>query len=466
MLRLILESFMVAAAPVDPDAEPEFLVEKAMEKLAGESAVRLDEQKRRLLLDWVKQDLCFSTRKKKEGSDELVRFLLPHTAAVGGLKWKAGKGQEAYAKIVDALARGGRTEANLPIELGRKRFFELFTTGAGDVGADMVEDALKQGTKEKKGQFDAPPHFDDYVFCKPHARLFQDDIYLLSKWDVPRGQRVELLKRVLVFHLCAYFVRMAKLADWVVASLLNKLDSPQAYASEQLACRGCLSAYKRDHARAPDLAAACRFHPGFALGGARSQEWHEVLARYHVNVATVNLLLRVADKHSGSAAHPSDVLALLDMVSRDRLVSERVRNGCPDGAQCHHGSSPSGCLETVIGKLSPKGHAWDFFRRYASSSEAGFMSRPYRDGLFVTLSPELLSAWGHIYWMAQYLESRPAYFMHFQDFLRARGVYFSGDGLGRAESMLRSLGLLKQYADMGVARRLEPVFPPRVTSGV
>jgi hypothetical protein len=383
---------------------------------------------------------------------------------VGGLRWKSGKGQEAYDRVVDALARGGRAEAHMDVELGRKRFFELFAVGGEDVGADLVEQALPKVEVEPH-TFDAPARFTDVTFCKPHARLFQDDIYFLSKWDIPRGQRIELLKRVLVYHLCAYFIRMAKLADWTAVALLNKLDSPQAYASEQVACGSCREAYRSDPASATELASNCRFHPGFAVGGRRSQEWHEVLARYHVNVAVVNLILRTAGMHDRRRTLPDDVLTVLGIASRGGDLAERVRNACADGPVCGH-AAPSGCIEASLNrrfsaKGPPKGHAWDFFRRNATSAEVGFMFRIHRDGTYATLSPQLLNAWGHIYCTPQRPGPRGAYFVQFQSFLRARGVLFQGDGLVTTEAQLGSLGLLRQYADMGVARRLEPVFPLR-----
>lgn len=462
LMRIILQSFvgpLENPPELKRENENEYVAKKAM-KLAENSVVAKDGRKKSLLGDWIAQDLCFYTTKKDLKTGKLKPFLFPYTTQVGGLKWKAGRGQEGYDKVFYELMRAARKTRSLAHNEVLENFIRTFDAEGGGVASDLLRRALREvGNKS----LEDPEFYEDRILCRPHARLFQQDIGLLTAWKLPRGDQVELLKRLISFHFCAYLVRMAKAADWTMQAVALKLDSPEAYASLEMPCVACRAAYENEASEFENRAAICKFHPRFSVGGEPSQEWHEVLARYHRNVALINLSLRAANLPNRSGARPEDIFNLLRKLSRGTSIAQKIVEECKNqGDKGLHG--PRKALEQVLdekfnSKHPPKGHAWDFFNRFAPSKEAGFMERKRRGRMKAKIAPDLMNAWAHIFCGHRWRDQKSPLFVEFVDFLNARGIKFVGEGIEHAEETLRSMGLLRQYADMGIARVLEPIFP-------
>jgi hypothetical protein len=255
---------------------------------------------------------------------------------------------------------------------------------------------------------------------------------------------------------------MAKAADWTAQTIASKLDSPQAYASVKIPCISCHETQKVSSSDLYHFAARCQFHPCFSVGSNPSQEWHEVLARYHRNAAFINLTLRLAGLPDRSDAKPEDVLKLLSQLSKDNSLSQKLLETCEKDNE-EKTIYPSRILENILDEAfskrgPPKGHAWDFFNRFAPSKEAGFMSRHHRGRMKTNISENLINSWAHIFCAQRKNILKSSLFLEFIDFLKARGIIFVSNGLQKTEDMLRSMGLLRQYADMGVARMIEPIF--------
>jgi len=459
LMRIVLQSFVVASdAVLAEKPETEIVVDLAFQKLADGSTVSSSSSKKELLQRWVEQDLCFRTKKKNPNTNELTPHLLPYVLKVGSFKWK---GQEPYDKILIELARGGRTAEGDDLNKTLKTLIRTFSDPYGDVGADLLNSSL--GEIETK-EFDKLEHFQDNILCKPHARLFQIDIELLPKWSIPRAQQIDLLKRLISFHMCAYLVRMSKAASWVSQSISARLMAPDAYRGETMPCSDCGQRYGSNPNEVNELALHCIFQPFFAVGGEASQEWHEVLVRYHRNVAHINLALRVAGLAHGSDATPESVFELLKRLVSDRSVRDKILENSKED------EDPARFLRSIVderfdGERPPKGHAWDFFRRFAPSREAGFATQPRNGRMRIIPPPQLLNAWGHIFYAAREEIGRAPIFLEFLDFLRSRGFILVGRGLKEIETCLRAQGLLREYADMGVARVLESVFPAAIPIG-
>ena len=191
LMRIILQSFVEPLEdPPEERWENKYVARRAM-KFAENTKVKNDGGKKALLSDWIAQDVCFNTKKKEEGKH--IPFLLPYVAQVGGLRWKAGKGQEGYDKVFQLLVRAGRKMTGLGHNEILERFIKIFDSEGGGVASDLLKKVLRE-VKLKSSIFEEPERYTDTVLCKPHAYLLQQDIELLSEWKLPRAFQIGLLK--------------------------------------------------------------------------------------------------------------------------------------------------------------------------------------------------------------------------------------------------------------------------------
>ena len=421
------------------DDEVNYLLRKVRQKCSANSIVREDISKRNLLKTWVEQDLCFSTKK-----EEL--HILPLCLTVSSLfPWK---NQEPYHKILFGLLRAGRRLANIDIDLPLQLIYKSFKEGADDPESSIIMSGLGQSIESEWRRNDNQ-NYKDNVLCLPHCRVLQEDIENVFQWEVSRVLKLDFLKRLLLYHFCTLLLRMSFLIDDIAQTARNIATCYDAYSSKEIQCKECLKKYQLNSDSYGELTKACKYHPQYIIGE-KSQKWFSALARYHTNIAsvkTVNFIIDQRNKVNKNLNSVDDVLDFISLLKDNRAKHEEIKDGF-------------NLLDKYFEETPPKSQAWEFFKRYASTEKhTSFVSRHIRGSFSVIPSKQLITIWAHIFISISEQRENSPLLVDFVTFLNERGIRYEGNVLGGLENELRLLGILKDYADMGRARELEPILP-------
>jgi hypothetical protein len=434
MILLILEQF-VKPSDKSIDKDPATYLQEQLKEYSFDTSVKNDKNKQKLIKEWIKQDLCVSTK-------DSSLFLEPISLHVpANLPWK--KKQEPYARTVKDLLRTGRNNLEGNFEKPLTVIRDVYKITHKDPLSSVVSSCL-DSPEESKWKAD-PKTYPDFTFCSSQGRVFQDDIMHLMNWDLTSAILSKWIPQIITFHLCTHYLKMALLVDDLVYKAKSYISSPGG-GVEKLSCEQC-----PDHSGNPPAfqksCADCPYNPGYFLNEEeKTQDWYEALNRYQENVSSLKMI--AAHMNNGEKViEKNDLSDFLKKINRFYGINtEDVK-------------SILKALSDFQIKSPPKNQSWEFFGRYAcNEKESKFMSQVRNGKLGMKLTDRILLIFSHCFISIQKQNSKPPLFTDFLEYLCSRGFKTRGINTTFIESRLRSLGLMDTYSDMGAARELKAVL--------
>ena len=182
--------------------------------------------------EWVKNEFTYETGREKT-------LLWPYHASA------YLRTSEAYDAIFEAFMRAGRAGDSSEDIL--RSFINYFkeSKDVDDLNTklyiDLSEPKFINDEGTPKGL--TRNKYSVSVLCKPHARLFQNDVETILSLKASRRELLDMLISVISYHFCAYIVRMGFAAAEHERTIRNYAEGDTLQHVEHHKCYTCNNNY-------------------------------------------------------------------------------------------------------------------------------------------------------------------------------------------------------------------------------